>query len=86
MSRQDDLVALDALTDAEADNFRTMRNDGDVPQDAEPTLATTLDSWVQMPDDIAASLAERPEEIAPILERLIAEHGPDHTIKDLYAL
>lgn len=79
-----DLALLDALTDAEADNFRTMIRQGEIEETEQPTLGTTLDSWRQMPDFVRESLSDTPEEVQPTLERLIADLGADTTIESLY--
>lgn len=81
-----DLALLDRLTDAEYDNYRAMVRDLEAEPGDVPTLASTLDSWEQMPEHVRSALADRPEQVEPTLRRLIDTHGPACTIDALYGL
>ena len=77
-----DLDVVDRLTDAEYDNWRSCVRD-DWPGMPEPTFASTLDSWRQMPDSVRSELAADPQAVEPALHRRIAAYG-DAAGADVY--
>lgn len=80
----DDLVTLDHLTDAEADNVRTAIRQHDLDEDAWPiTWATVLDSVQQMPEEVLAHFGE-PDKLRAALDRVVADVGSDADVAETY--